>query len=140
MKIYLYAVALACAMPPVSAAVSGATPDVAPIMLAKGPPDHAPAHGVRNKKKAHKQEKREHRPKRAHRYQYYPDARVYFDPARSVYFYQKGGAWISAPRLPRELKVNLGSGVSMDLDVADPYKLHREHLKQFPTPPKIRLR
>ena len=136
MKNYLYAVALACAMQPVSAAA----PDVAPILLAKGPPDHAPAHGVRNKNKAHGKEKGERHPKRAHRYQYYPDARVYFDPAKSVYFYMKGGNWISAPKLPRELRVNLGSGVSMEMDVATPYKLHQEHLKQFPTPPKIRLR
>ena len=36
-----------------------------------GPPPHAPAHGYRAK----------------HTYRYYPDASVYFDISRKIYFY-----------------------------------------------------
>ena len=100
--------------------------EAAPPMLAKGPPAHAPAHGRR------KQER--------FQYKYYPDAEVYFDPSRNLYFYLSGGSWVAKATLPRRLKVNLGGSVELDMDLAKPYKLHKEHLELHPPKLKIKLR
>ncbi|WP_455203674.1 hypothetical protein [Kaarinaea lacus] len=82
----------------------------------KGPPDHAPAHGYRAK----------------HRYQYYPSAQVYFDPARSLYFYLSSSQWKISASLPNPLKLQLGSHVSIEMDSDKPYSHHSEHKKKYP--------
>ncbi|HEY5602298.1 MAG TPA: hypothetical protein VIM41_04245 [Gammaproteobacteria bacterium] len=81
-----------------------------------GPPDHAPAHGYRAK----------------HSYHYYPDAQVYFDTGRSVYFYLSDGAWKLSASLPGSLKVSLGSHISIDMDSDKPYSKHSEHKAKYP--------
>lgn len=80
-----------------------------------GPPDHAPAHGYRAK----------------YRYYYYPDAAVYFDLDRRLYFYLDGG-WRRAERLPRDLYVRLGGPVALTLDLDEPYHRHDEHRRSHP--------
>ena len=106
--------------------------DVTPLILAKGPPDHAKAHGYRNKNKV--------KAKHAYKYQYYPDAEIYFDPGRNVYFYLNAGNWVTAATLPRRLNVRLGSSVSLDMDIPTPYELHKEHRLRFPSGVKVKLR
>jgi hypothetical protein len=86
-----------------------------------GPPDHAPAHGYRAK----------------HSYRYYPDAQVYFDTGRSVYFYLADGAWKVSASLPGSLKVSLGSHISIDMDSDKPYSKHSEHKAKYP-PGKVK--
>ncbi|MCI0508221.1 MAG: hypothetical protein L0Z73_19270 [Gammaproteobacteria bacterium] len=81
-----------------------------------GPPDHAPAHGYRAK----------------HSYHYYPDAQVYFDTGRDVYFYLSDGAWKLSAALPGSLKVSLGSHISIDMDSDKPYTKHSEHKAKYP--------
>lgn len=81
----------------------------------QGPPDHAPAHGYRNK----------------YRYHYYPDAGVYFDLDRKIYFYLDHG-WRSAVVLPRHLRVILGGPVTLNLDLAEPYYRYDEHRSKYP--------
>lgn len=80
-----------------------------------GPPDHAPAHGYRQK----------------YRYNYYPEASVYFDLDRRLYFYMDGG-WRSAQRLPRDLRVRLQAPVSLELAMAEPYLRYDEHRHKYP--------
>ncbi|PKN42512.1 MAG: hypothetical protein CVU60_05855 [Deltaproteobacteria bacterium HGW-Deltaproteobacteria-18] len=81
----------------------------------QGPPDHAPAHGYRNK----------------YRYHYYPDVGVYFDLDRKIYFYLDRG-WRSAVVLPRHLRVLLGGPVTLNLDLAEPYYRYDEHRSKYP--------
>ena len=81
-----------------------------------GPPPHAPAYGVRAKR----------------RYNYYPDANAYFDPVRGVYFYMSGGAWKVGVNLPSSLRVRLGSFVSLDLDTDKPYIYNSSHKMKYP--------
>ena len=83
----------------------------------KGPPAHAPAHGYRAK----------------HKYQYYPDCKVYHDTDRGVYFYLKGDNWEVGASLPLPLKDNLGTSVSLELDTDKPYAHNAEHTKQYPS-------
>lgn len=80
------------------------------------PPAHAPAHGRRGH----------------HNYHYYPDVEVYFDVGRQSYFYLSGAAWTVSATLPRALRVQLGSHVSMELDTVRPYDYHHKHKKHYP--------
>lgn len=80
-----------------------------------GPPAHAPAHGYRAK----------------HHYRYYPDASVYYDTAKDVYFYLDNDSWRISVSLPSSIR--LGSTyVSLELDTDKPYKYHHEHKVKYP--------
>ena len=87
----------------------------APTNHRQGPPDHAPAHGYRNK----------------YRYQYYPDAGVYFDLDRRSYFYLDGG-WRKSANLPPYLRANLYGPVTIEMDSAEPYSRYDEHQHKYP--------
>ena len=80
------------------------------------PPDHAPAHGYRKK----------------HQYRYYPSAEVYFDPARSLYFYLSSSQWKVTATLPDSFKIRLGSAVSIEMESDKPYTKHAEHKAKYP--------
>ena len=82
----------------------------------KGPPDHAPAHGYRAR----------------HQYQYFPSAMVYHDVERGLYFYLSGPNWQISATLPQELRIRLGSSVSMELDTDKPYIYNDQHKKEYP--------
>ena len=71
-----------------------------------GPPAHAPAHGYRHK----------------HKYHYYPNNNVYYDPDRKLYFYLDGDGWKSNVNLPKSIRLNLGESTSIELDTDLPYK------------------
>jgi hypothetical protein len=94
------------------AAVSSVPPPVAK----SGPPPHAKAYGHRAK----------------YRYHYYPDAYVYFDTGRGVYFYLEGRRWVMSAALPSRLHVSLDGRVSLELDVDQPYLEHDDHRKKYP--------
>jgi len=81
-----------------------------------GPPPHAPAHGYRAK----------------HAYHYYPDAYVYFDISRKVYFYLAGDKWRMSASLPYDFRVRLGDHVTIELDSDRPYTHFDKHKKQYP--------
>ena len=81
-----------------------------------GPPAHAKAYGHRAK----------------YHYHYYPDASVYFDTGRSVYFYlDSAGAWRMTVSLPQSLKVRLGDNVTIEMETDRPYTKHDEHKKIY---------
>uniref|UniRef100_A0A832EIR3 Uncharacterized protein n=1 Tax=Desulfacinum infernum TaxID=35837 RepID=A0A832EIR3_9BACT len=81
-----------------------------------GPPPWAPAHGYRAK----------------YRYHYYPDAAVYLDVSRGVYFYLHNGRWASAPSLPKALAPGLGTYVVLEMDTDRPYEFHKDVVKRYP--------
>ena len=81
-----------------------------------GPPAHAPAHGYRIK----------------HQYRYFPSASVYHDTSRGLYFYLGGSGWQVAASLPQDLKVRLGSSVSIEMETDKPYLYNDQHKKQYP--------
>lgn len=87
----------------------------APTYPRQGPPDHAPAHGYRSK----------------YRYQYYPNAGVYFDLDRRFYFYLDGG-WHRSAYLPPYLRANLYGPVMIEMDSAEPYSRYDEHQHKYP--------
>ncbi len=80
------------------------------------PPAHAPAYGYRAK----------------HIYRYYPEAYVYFDISRRVYFYFAGGVWRASVSLPASLKVKLGSAVTITMDTDKPYRDFAKHKAKYP--------
>ena len=90
------------------------------ITLAKGkkgaPPKHAKAHGYRAK----------------HTYQYYPEAKAYYDASRGSYFYLEGESWRVSVSLPDSLKVRLESSVTVEMDSDEPYTEFAEHSRQYP--------
>jgi hypothetical protein len=63
-------------------------------------------------------------------YEYYPDAEVYYEPHRHVYYWSEGGAWRSGPRVPRNIV--LRSSVRVDLDSPEPYRHHDEVRTKYP--------
>jgi hypothetical protein len=77
----------------------------------------------------------------AYRYQYFPDAQVYFDPSRELFFYMFDGEWTKSPALPRELRNRLGDFVMIDLDEDDPYEYYRDTLgsRRGPVEPRERV-
>lgn len=81
-----------------------------------GPPPHAPAHGYRAK----------------HQYHYYPNAYVYFDMSRNVYFYLEGDHWKMSASLPNCLAVQLGHHVLIEMDSDKPYMQFESHKKKYP--------
>ena len=82
-----------------------------------GPPPHAKAHGYRAK----------------HTYHYYPNAQVYFDISKEVYFYMKGQSWQVSASLPGGLHVRLGDYVAIQMDSDKPYKRFKDHKKKYPS-------
>ena len=66
-----------------------------------GPPPHAPAHGYRAK----------------YNYHYYPHNSVYFDTHRNLYFYLEGNTWRMSVSLPKEIYVELGDHVSIEMGI-----------------------
>jgi hypothetical protein len=81
-----------------------------------GPPPWAPAHGYRAK----------------HRYHYYPSSYVYYDTARSLYFYYDGGNWQASVSLPTSIHVDINDYVSLEMNTDRPYEYHREVTKKYP--------
>lgn len=67
-----------------------------------------------------------------HRYQYYPSSSVYFDSSRGLYFYLSGSNWQVGASLPNELRVRLGSSVSIEADTDKPYIYYDVHRKKYP--------
>ncbi len=67
-----------------------------------------------------------------YRYHYYPDAHVYFDVRRQLYFYLSDGDWKVAVRLPHHLRIRLGDHVNVDLRSSKPYRFHNDHRRRFP--------
>jgi hypothetical protein len=63
-------------------------------------------------------------------YEYYPDAEVYFEPQRHVYYWSEGGAWRSGERVPQNIV--LRSSVRVDLDSREPYRHHDEVRAKYP--------
>jgi hypothetical protein len=90
------------------------------ITMAKGkkgaPPKHAKAHGYRAK----------------HTYQYYPEAKAYYDASRGSYFYLDGGSWRVSVSLPDSVKVRLGTSVTVEMESDKPYTEFAEHSRQYP--------
>ena len=64
-----------------------------------------------------------------YRYVYYPNERVYFDPDRDTYFYQKNDGWYASSELPAN--VNLGSSVSLNAQVNNPALIDSEVRMQY---------
>jgi len=81
-----------------------------------GPPPHAPAHGYRAK----------------FQYRYYPDAEVYYDAGRRLYFYFEGNGWRIGASLPSPLQASLGDSVDLELDTDKPFLYHDDHKAQYP--------
>lgn len=67
-----------------------------------------------------------------HRYNYYPDAQVYFDPARQLYFFMEANRWLARAVLPREINVSIGPPVVVDLDSERPYDRHDDVRRIYP--------
>lgn len=66
-----------------------------------------------------------------HRYEYYPDAQVYFDPARQLYFFMEANRWAARAFLPPQIKVRVGSPVIVDLDTERPYEYDNEVKQKY---------
>ena len=82
----------------------------------EGPPPWAPAHGYRAK----------------HHYRYYPSSYVYYDTARSLYFYSEAGRWHVSVSLPSSIRIDVGDYVSLDMDTDEPYRYHSDVEKRYP--------
>jgi hypothetical protein len=81
-----------------------------------GPPSHAPAHGYRAQ----------------FQYRYYPDAEVYYDAGRKLYFYLEGNGWRIGASLPSPLLASLGNSVDLEMDTDKPFLYHDDHKAQYP--------
>jgi len=87
-----------------------------PTVAKGGPPAHAPAHGYRAK----------------YTYRYYPSNYIYFDACRKVYFYLAGDNWRTSVSLPRDMQLQLGSYVTLEMDTDKPYTQFKEHKCKYP--------
>lgn len=77
------------------------------------PPPWAPAHGYRAKHHHH------------HHYVYYPAYEVYYEPARSLWFWLGDGGWHFGASLPAYYpRSHFHSGVTLFLDTPRPYERH----------------
>lgn len=85
--------------------------------IQSSPPSYAPAYGHR----------------RNHRYHYYPNAEIYFDVGRNMYFYLNSrNQWSFSVNLPIHLRSHLHGGyVEFDMENERPYLRHRDHQKKY---------
>lgn len=67
-----------------------------------------------------------------HQYRYYPESAVYMDTGRRLFFYQKGGKWLSTTILPASLQVDWKNYVVLDLETDKPYLFHSEVAGKYP--------
>ena len=81
-----------------------------------GPPPWAPAHGYRAK----------------YRYRYYPNARIYFDNQRSLYFFYRNGQWEVSANLPGGTRLEVGDYVTIEMDNSKPYIYHTDVEARYP--------
>lgn len=91
-------------------------PKTAPSSVAKGPPPWAPAHGRRAK----------------YDYRYYPQASVYRDEVRGLWFYYEDGKWTAGANLPVGIRVELGDYVTVSMDIDTPYLHHEAVAESYP--------
>jgi hypothetical protein len=82
----------------------------------KGPPSHAPAHGYRRK----------------FSYHYYPQAEIYHDVERGLWFYTDGKEWKAGAKVPIELGENLGGHVVIELESDSPQSEHPKTRETYP--------
>jgi len=87
-----------------------------PVIVAPGPPPHAPAPGYRRK----------------YTYRYYPSAFVYFDVDRKVYFYLHHGSWTMGVALPAHIHIDADEVVSLSLETDKPYRDFEDHKAAHP--------
>lgn len=80
-----------------------------PLPAQADPPPWAPAHGYRAKH---------------HRYVYYPQHEVYYEPARNAWFWLDDGRWRIGASLPVGMMGISGPGVSLYMGTARPYEQH----------------
>ena len=95
---------------------AGVRTDGGPMVVESGPPPHAPAHGYKTK----------------HTYRYYPDACMYYDVARRVYFYLDKNEWIMSLSFPDRLRVNLSEYVMIETENDKPYTECEKHKRKYP--------
>lgn len=83
------------------------------------PPAHAPAHGRRLQQR--------------HHYHYYPDAQVYFDLERKLYFFLSGTHWQASISLPEHFRLRLTDRhLVLEMEVDKPYQDFHIHKKKYP--------
>lgn len=80
------------------------------------PPAHAPAYGHR-----------------LHRYYYYPNAEIYFDVGRNMYFYlNSAGTWSFSVNLPIHLRSHLHNAyVEVEMEHDRPYLRHKYYKNKY---------
>src|SRR5205085_2837715 len=74
----------------------------------------------------------EHRrpPEPAYHYIYYPQAEVYFEPGRRVYWWKKHGEWRSGTAPPKGIR--LRGEVTLDVAEPDPWRHHEIIVQKYP--------
>lgn len=65
-------------------------------------------------------------------YDYYPEAEVYFDINRHLYFYRKDREWTMSVALPTIFQESIGRAVRIEMGIATPYERHRTHRERYP--------
>src|SRR5690348_17254251 len=61
---------------------------------------------------------------------YYPDAEVYYEPNRQVYWWRDRDEWRSGPRAPGGIE--LRSHVRVDIHEREPWRHHEEIRREYP--------
>lgn len=67
-----------------------------------------------------------------YQYHYFPEAQVYFDTSRNLYFYLSDDLWLSAPLLPSRIHLDLNNPVTLELDGPKPFVHHRDTSRRYP--------
>lgn len=91
-------------------------PKTSSASVAKGPPPWAPAHGRRAK----------------YDYRYYPQAAVYRDDTRGLWFYYEDGKWTAGANLPVSIRINVNDYVTVSMDTDSPQQHHTEVSMRYP--------
>lgn len=64
-------------------------------------------------------------------YDFYPEADVYFDTVRHLYFYYDAGRWIMSVALPSQIQSQLGRSERLTLSDSLPYLRHQENKSRY---------
>ncbi len=65
-------------------------------------------------------------------YTYFPDAAIYYNQTKKVYFYMQDGKWQSGPTLPQAIVIDKMESVEVTLNTDTPYIEHEIIAKKYP--------
>jgi len=68
-----------------------------------------------------------------YQYRYYPQASMYYDEGRGIYFYQQNGQWQQTKNLPSSMQTLVNTHIPLQMNTNTPYTFHPQVSQTYTT-------